>query len=157
MNDSGYQEIISWDTLEYYHEPKSSNWFWAVGLISFSAAAAAVILMNFLFAIFAILAGFTVMLYGARAPRPIRCAVTDEGVLIQKKFYPFSQIDSFCVRENIFPPSLILKSQRIFLPYISIPLGETNLKLLKENLSKYLPEKRVEIGVIDAISHHLGI
>ena len=103
MQNTSSSELLSWDTFEYYHEPKSSNWFWVVGLISLAITVASIILMNFLFAVFAVLSGFTIMLYGARAPRPIRCAITNEGMLLEKKFYPFSQIDSFYIQENIFP------------------------------------------------------
>ena len=62
-------KTIAWQTFEYQNRARSSDWFWVVGIIAISAAAAAILFKNFLFGILIIIATFTLMLQAARKPR----------------------------------------------------------------------------------------
>ena len=44
-------KTLDWQTLEYDHIERSSNWFWLIGLISLLGIIISVVLLNFLFAV----------------------------------------------------------------------------------------------------------
>ena len=45
------EDLFSWQTKEYVYQHKSADWYWALGIITVSFAAAAFILNNRLFGI----------------------------------------------------------------------------------------------------------
>ncbi len=142
---SQFIELISWEAPEYEHYEKSREWYWAVGIVTLAFFAVAIILQNFLFAILVLISGFSFALYGARQPRTISFAITSRGIKIDKSLYPFNTLDHFWV--NYDPPlirEIYVISKKIFVPQISIPLGDAEPNNIRDYLIKFIEQNEIE-------------
>lgn len=147
---------MAWEAPEYVYMQKSSDWYWAVGIISLALILVAIFTRNLLFAIFAAVAGFTIALWGARKPKTITIVMTGNGVAIEGRRYPYQELISFWIHYN--PPlikeiSFVTKST--FLPYLRVPLGNENPAEIHAFLIRFLPEKIQEESLIDIVARTL--
>ena len=132
---------LTWQTHEYYHSPKSNDWFWALGIVALAVAFVSVLLGNILFAIFVVLAGFCLALYASRHPKVITVEITSKGVRVNNTIFPFSEIHNFAVAADVRVPSVVLTMKKIFMPHILIPLGDMSAEEVKAALSPKLSEE----------------
>ena len=147
---------FKWSAQEYEYFPKSADWFWIVSILAAAVFAASIILGNFLFGILALVSGVAIILYGVRKPRNITFLITVRGVQIGSKFYPYENLESFWLHYD--PPhkkELSLKSKKIFMPYIQIPLGDTDPNVVRDFLLKFTKEKEHQESFTDSIIRSL--
>jgi hypothetical protein len=148
---------LSWDTPAYEYRKKSTDWYWALGILSLSFAAAAYILNNALFGILVLLSGFTLALYGSRRPDMLHCRIAENGISINNLLYPYSSLKAFWVDETARPPMLIIASKKFFASYIMLSLpSDISTTLLREELKGVLTEEEMRISMISAIFERLG-
>lgn len=149
-------ETIQWKAPEYHYSKKSPDWFWAVGIIAFSASAATVIFNNVIFAIFIILSAFTLSLYAARKPSIISIELNNKGVVIDKYLYPYQTLEKFFLIEKRSGVSLILKSKKTMFPFITAQIGQTEPDSIREYLSQYLTEEEILEPLTQIVIEYLG-
>ena len=150
------EEIIQWKAYEYNHREKSSDWFWALGIIAFSAAAAAVIFNNVIFAIFIILSAFTLSMYAARKPSLINIELNDKGIIVDKYLYPYQNIEKFWVDERLSGNVIIIKSLKKALPYTTVSAGQIDLEEIRVYLSRHIEEEEMAEPLVQTITEYLG-
>lgn len=151
------RSLIKWEALEYEYRPKSPNWFWSAGIISAAVAAAAVLLGNVLFAILVLLAGFSVILFGARRPRKIWFSLTVQGIQIGDRLFPYDNIRSFWIHYD--PPYkkiLSIELKKIFMPEMLIPLADNDPNVIREHLIKFVKERRHEESFTEILTRLIG-
>ncbi len=132
-----------WEAPEYYFQEKSTDWYWAVGIIGVSISILAVIFSNVLFALLILLSTFALALFGSKQPHTVRFEVSKKGVMIGSALYPFGTLDSFWVEDNRHvghPSKLIIKSRKLIVPLIAIPLDEVNPEEIRDFLMDHLLE-----------------
>ncbi len=147
---------LEWEAYEYTHHERTSDWFWAVGILTVGLFAVAIIMSNYLFALFILLAGFTVMLYGAKQPRKMTFTLTHNGIQVDNKLYLYDSLKSFWIFYN--PPlhkELSLETEKALVPHIRIPLDDMDPVEVRRHLLKFLPEKRQEESLIEIMSHYV--
>lgn len=152
------RESITWEGKEYVHFDKTSEWFWALGLIAVAGAVTSLIFKNLLFAIFILLAAFVLAIFASRKPEDVIFAITQRGVRINEKFYPFQSLKSFGI-EEIGPkhtPKLILEVKSVFVPNIIIPIEGVDLDRVHDFLFTFLPEEDHEEPLSHKIMEWLG-
>ena len=130
---------IRWSAPEYFFREKSADWFWALGIIAISLSVIAVLFHDVLFAIFILLGAGTLALYAFKEPRVVSFTVNDRGVLIDTILYPYATLQSFGI-DDIGAPKLLLKSKKIAMPFIVIPLEEELVERVRDYLLDYLEE-----------------
>ena len=133
-------QFIEWETQEYEHKNRSPDWFWSVGIMAVAGAITSIILNNILFAVIIILASFSLLIYARRHPDTIIVTLDNKGVRIDKYFYPYHTLESFWVEENDGPPKIILKSQKLIMPYIVVQIENVDPNKVRRYLEKYIPE-----------------
>ncbi|HBM46184.1 MAG: hypothetical protein UT05_C0003G0044 [Parcubacteria group bacterium GW2011_GWF2_38_76] len=151
---------ISWETFEYEHKPVSNDWYWAVGLIAIIASATSFYYNNVVFGAFSLMAGITMIMFKIKGPSHVRVRLTPRGVIIKNTIYPYGRIESFWIYEADGEITQInelsIKSDRAFLPQIIIPLGDVDVELVKDYLSRYIQEEYHEKAMSDIISEYIG-
>jgi len=149
---------LHWQAYEYEPREQSGDWFWAVGIVTVGVAVTAIIFNNTLFAIVIILAGFSLSLYAARPPQIIDVVIDDIGVRIDKAFYPYLTLESFWVENQHGFPRILIKSQKLIMPYIVVPLDEEEHEpeLVAKTLLRHLPEVFHSESVFEKILERLG-
>ncbi|TSC67422.1 MAG: Uncharacterized protein CEO19_231 [Parcubacteria group bacterium Gr01-1014_73] len=150
-------KTIAWQTLEYQSRARSSDWFWAVGIIALSAAATAILFKNFLFGILIIIATFTLMLQAARKPRLLRFEINQTAIIAGQVAYPLSSLESFWLDEtNPTDIRLLLKSKNLTAMLIAIPLDDTEPQAVKNFLSNRLTEEEIREPLSQKIMEAFG-
>ena len=147
---------LEWQTFEYDHNEKSSDWFWVVGILGGIGIILAILFKDFLFAIVLLLGTFTVLMYGARKPELITVSISTKGIRAKNDLFPFKNLLGFALQDIEEPYKLMIHSNRPFLPHIIIPLDGIDPKLIRERLSVVLEEEQFEETFIDLLVERLG-
>ena len=92
-----HEETIefSWNTYEYEHREKSSDWYWALGILVVIGAAIAFISKNLLFGFLILMGGLMLGLFAGKKNDPLEIEVSQRGVGINGETIDFSSIASF--------------------------------------------------------------
>jgi len=149
-----YRPIL-WEAEEYPYYRKSSDWYWAVGIITAGFFAVAIIVGNLLFGAFILLGGFTLALYGARRPQTVSFSISPKGVHVGDTIYPYESIKSFWIFYD--PPhvkELSIESHKFIMPHIRIPLGNVNPANMRSYLQQFLPEEQQEEALTDSLARY---
>lgn len=150
-------KALQWNTSEYEHKERSSDWFWAVGIMTVAIAITAIIFNNILFAIVIILSGFGLALFAARHPKDVLVEINERGIRMDSHFYPYHSLESFWVdEEDEDYPKILLKSQKLIMPYIVIPIEEVSADKVRDTLSKFLPEVYHSESNLQKLIEYLG-
>ncbi len=148
---------IEWDAHEYEHKERSVDWFWAVGIISVSIAITAIIVGNIIFGILVLISAFALSLFANRLPATIHMIVDEKGVTRGKVLYPYSTLKSFWIDTEHPHKKIILRSEKMFMPLIIVPLGdETLVEKIHEGLSQSLSEEFHSLPFVEKILEYLG-
>lgn len=155
MRQSAFE--IEWDAHEYEHKERSSDWFWAVGIVSISLTITSVILGNIIFGILVLLSAFTLSLFASRPPSTLHVVINEKGITRGKVRYPFQTLQSFWIDTDHPHKKIILRSEKLFMPLIIVPLGdEVDVEELHEKLSNFLSEEFHSLPFIERILEYLG-
>ena len=139
---------LAWQSAEHKHrEPKSQDWFWALGFIAVSAAVTAILLSNTLLALLILLAALTLGLSVNKAPRTLDCSVSTRGITINGTLHPYKNLEAFWIDET-HPDKdhnvPILDARKPLVPHLIIPLPtDLDRDALQDYLLDYLPEEEL--------------
>ena len=150
-------EITRWSAYEYEEKERGTDWFWAIGVIVVAGSIASIIFGNYFFAILLVLGGLSFMMFAVRKPEVVNYELNEKGLRIKNQLYPYEKIKSFFVREE-GEPMLFIKSERVFLPMISMPLdGASPQKIKSIMLSKNVIEEEMKEHFSEKIVERLGL
>jgi hypothetical protein len=154
----GPQEI-HWSAKEYVFHKKSVDWYWYFGLVVVCLIAFSVYTKNFLFSFVIAIGAFTMLLYATKIPNTVSYTATSRGIKTGKIQYPYSTLDSFWIdipKEDGGEKILLLRSQKISMPMIIIPLGDANIDELHVFLSNFLDEKESSLPLGQVFMNLMG-
>ena len=115
------EEKLEWSALEYEEKERSSDWFWALGIIVVTSSLTAIIYSSFFFAALIILSGVLLGFFAKKKPDIVSYELNKDGLRVRTRIYLYPNIKSFWVQVEP-TPVLFIKSERFFMPVISIPL-----------------------------------
>lgn len=136
------KEIMGWQVQEYEKHERSAGWYIVAGTVAIALLIYCFFTANFLFAVIIIVTALVVILHDGRHPEMVKFAITDEGIVIGRKFYDYDDVKDFAI---IYKPRLEVK--RLYFEFksalkhrLSVPLENINPLVVRENLLKYLKE-----------------
>jgi len=147
---------LEWTTPEFEYHNKSKNWFIITGIIAGILFLIAIFTKNFLFGLLIGISYFLITTYSMKKPDDIKVSIIPKGIKINKALYDFDNLRSFWIFYD--PPKireLSLRSKKMVMPYIKIPLGGQNPVEVRKVLIKYLPEKKHKESTIDNLARNL--
>lgn len=150
-------EPLSWTALEHEHVERHPDWFWTVGILALGGAIIALIVGNVLFALFIIVCAVTLSLYALKHPQHVNYRIDDKGILVDTTIYPHQTLESFCIHEHHDSFRLVVKSQKLFMPYILIPLDTVPPQDVRRALAGKLPEVYVPESISEKLLEALGL
>ncbi len=121
--------IAKWEGREYEHNPRSSDWYWVLGIVAVTGAVVAILFNSFLIAILILVAAITIALHATKKPTLHQFCLVDKGIMIGDDLHPFERMISFSVIEDIageLPPILSVKNTSWHSPHLEIPLEGVN-------------------------------
>ena len=132
---------VTWNAHQYIHTDKTADWYWIVGIITITITVVSIILNNIIFGILILIASFTLSLSASKKPKVVDIYADKNGIGVGKIFYPYANLDSFWVEDRDAHPRIILKSQKVFMPYIPILLDDMNPQTVRNFLLQHLREE----------------
>ncbi len=156
---------IEWETLEFHHEPKSADWYWALGIIFVTAAILAFIFNNLIFGIFLLVSGLALGIHARLIPEVKYYAITTKGVVVGDNMYPYEILNCFWIEnlrhvEHLHPSiksHILFKSTKMTSHIISIPIhADADIEEARSHLLNYLPEKKIIEPLHYKIMERLG-
>ncbi len=157
--DQNEEPNFSWEAPEYEHFEKTPRWYWVTGGILLAIIAYALITNAILMAITFLLIGMLAYIYAEREPRTIQMEIDSKGIKVDDYFYEHDDLKSFWIFYDVEDNFKILSlhSKKTFLPYIHVPIGDTNPILLREVLVHYLPEIKQELSIMERMERMIGL
>jgi len=148
---------ITWEAPEHHHVEKGNDWFFALIIIVFALVIVAVLFNNPLFALLIGVSGLSLIISAAKKPSIIPFAVTLRGVRIDDRVYPFSTLESYRIEEeDIKGPQLLVKSAKLFMPLIVIPIPPDHIDDIDDILKQNLIEEDLEETAVVKILELFG-
>jgi len=154
-----HDALLEWKGREYDHNPKSTDWYWALGIIAAAIAIASVLFSNYLFAFLIIAAAITIALHAAKQPPIHHFRLVEKGLVIGEELHPFEKMISFSVLEDIegeFPPLLSIKNETWFSPHLVIPLEGVDVDAVYEYFLQRVDESEHKHTLSDLVAAWLG-
>ncbi len=132
--------FIKWQDLEFEYSPKTPDWFWFIWILSIGIIVFSIINGSMLFSILIFIIAFTISLQAVRKPKIINFEINSTGIIIDKIKYPYKNLKSFWVEEKN-EPKIIIKTKNSFIPYIVMPLKNTDETEVNNFLLDYLKKE----------------
>ena len=148
--------LISWDSFEHIHLEKNNDWYWSVGIITITAASLAIIFNNVIFGIFIIVSAFAFVVHASKKPGIIHTQINDRGIIINEILYPFLSLDSFWIDAHKRPAKVIIKSHKMFMPFITVYIDEVDPEKVRDVLLNYIAEEEHHEPLSQKILETLG-
>lgn len=119
------QADIEWSVITHEHRERTADWYWALALLAVGGAAISIYFGNLLLAVILLLGLGSIGYLSARGPREHMVRVEKRGVVLDGTLYPFGNIHSFWVEEELSEPTLFLTTSGILAPRIAVPLDNS--------------------------------
>ncbi|MBI2482303.1 MAG: hypothetical protein HYV76_01960 [Candidatus Vogelbacteria bacterium] len=131
---------FEWQAYEYDYYDKTSDWFWLIGAGGLIGVVLAIFFVNYLLAIILLLSTGMLLFYGGREPELVEISIDGKGIRVRHELYLYKRLKSFWILEREDGPQLIVHSERLLIPHISIPLGEAPSTEIRAYLKRFLTE-----------------
>jgi len=136
---------ISWEAPEHHHVEKGNDWFFALIIIVVAFVIVAILFSNVLFALLLGIGGGVLGMAAARKPRIVPFSVSVRGVKIEDELHPFSTLAAYHIdEEDPRGSQLLLRSEKMMMPLIVLPIPEDYIDDIEAILKEKLPEEELE-------------
>jgi hypothetical protein len=145
MEDNIHNEV-KWQAPEYIHKTRTTDWYWTIGLIALGACIAALWMGNYLFAIFILIGGASLILFTIREPQQFSFTIESEGLRIEREMYLWKSLTGFTIKEKKgeLYSRLIVQTSKYFLPVYTILIPHNLIPEVREELVKHIPQVELE-------------
>ncbi len=148
---------ITWEAPEHHHVERGSDWFWILGIIAVCGAVAAFFFGNYLFSLVILLSAGVMALRVVKPPRVVPFMVGKRGIRAGERLFPYGALESFCIdEEDERGPQLLVKSNRLHMPLIVMPIPEEHLEDIESLLRERLPEEELHEPLGNKLLEWLG-
>lgn len=149
--------VLTWEALEYQAQPKTTLWYALFGIVQALLLFVAFLMRSFLTGIVFALLGVLVLLYSERSPKTARFQITGDSLVINHRRYPLKELDAFNVVESAEGPLALIRSRRLVLPLLHIPLADQDPAAVHRILGSHLKEDpELRESLADLLAHRLG-
>jgi len=150
------QDSLKWSAPEYHHYERSTDWFWAVGIITICISVLAFVFNNALFGVLILLSAGILIFYTLRTPEEIEYEINRKGIVVGKDLHPYLTLEAFWIENRSGEPKIILKSKKAIMPYIIIPIHEDDADEMADVLRNFLEEKELAEPSSHKVMEYLG-
>lgn len=149
---------VSWEAPEYEHKEKNSDWFWALGIIAGAGSITAIIYKSYFFAALIIIAALTLALFSFRKPEIVKFEIAKEGFKINNSIYPYKKIKGFWLDINEKDHQLLLMSNRLVVPLLSIPVPRDPVlaEQIRNTLLPLVKEEEMHEPITHTVLEYFG-
>jgi hypothetical protein len=151
------EKKLEWTALEYEEKERGADWFWALGVIVVAGSVASFIYGNYFFGLLLIIGGILLGAFAIKKPDLVFYELNEKGLKIRNRLFPYENIRSFWVENKSLKPTLFIRSERLFMPIISMPIEQNRGEEIKNfMLSVDVPEEKMKEHMSEKIMESLG-
>ena len=155
MDQDNKTILYSWTALEFGRTDRRPAWYlWAI-LIATALGAYLVYRQDWLRLAVLVMVAITTGLTLRMRPREFEHRLTDQGVGVGKKFYPYKDFSGFAILISPEGAKLVLSPVRKLGPALSLQLGGADVEKIRAVLSEYLEEKEMDEDLLDRMNRAL--
>lgn len=135
------EPLMAWDFPEFSKHERTSVWYIVSFVILAALIAYSLIYTNYLFAVILIIFAFIVTMHHYQEPHSVDFFITDEGVILGTKFFPYDDLENFWIVYD--PPHsqrLLLKRKNTAKTRIIAPFGDADPLEIRAHLEQFLME-----------------
>ena len=148
---------LEWTALEYEKKERDNDWFWALGVIVVAGSITSFIYSNYFFSLLLIIGGILLGAFAIKKPDLVFYELNEKGLKIINRLFPYENIKSFWVKRDEEKPVLFIKSERLFLPVISMPIEQNLAQKIRDfMLSGNVLEEEMKEHPSEKIMDSLG-
>jgi hypothetical protein len=130
---------ISWEGPEYPHKEKSADFIWTIGIITLILVGVVMWFGNYLFAVFILISGASLIFFSLRSPEVITFSIETKGFVIGKDTYSWKALNGFHITRGEPYANLLIETNRKFLPIFTIPLPHEHIQEVRTTLLEVIP------------------
>ncbi len=116
------QEEIVWHVLTHEHKEHSTDWYWALGLLTVVGAALSIFFGNLLLALILLIGGISIGILKVRGPREHQVKLDARGATLDGTLYKWNTVHTFWIHVDMNDPRLYLTTHSLLMPRIVVPL-----------------------------------
>lgn len=149
---------MEWTAPEYKNKEHSNDWFWAIGLISIIGAFVAIWFKNYIFAIFILLSGSSLVMFSIRQPKDLTFSISKNGISAGRDFFKWGDIKSFNIKndDNGSFSKLLIETKKHFLPIYTLPFPKEYKDQIKENMLKLVSPSDIKESQTVILAEKIG-
>lgn len=147
---------ISWQASEYIDHKQGASWFLALAAATIVIAGASYLITKDIFVvIILVLLGVSVGIFAHRTPQKLDFELSQDGLMIGKKSYPFSLFKSYSIIKDGALLSLNLSPIKRFMPPVSAYFDAADQEKINSILEDHLPYQNEELDFIERATRRL--
>jgi hypothetical protein len=152
------QIYLEWEAPEYVIYKKTTVWYIGFGVMLALLLSIAFIMQSFLTGIIFLLSGILIFFHSERPPKIVSYDLRTTGIRIDSRIYLYRELSAFNIVEHGSSIYLLLKSKRLLMPLIHIPLADNlNHEEVLDAISNHLPQDPDFVEPLaDVLAHWLG-
>jgi hypothetical protein len=147
---------VSWTASEYIDHARGAGWYalLAVATLALTGGIYLVSKDYFASALMPII-GVVIGIFASRKPRQIRYELSDSGLKIEEKFYPYNQFKSFAIiRDGALLSINLLPIKRLMVP-VSAYFAAADEEKIIDTVGTHLPYEERGLDGVDRLSRRL--
>lgn len=99
--------------------------------------------------------GLLLIVFASRKPRVLNYEISDQGIQIGQKLYPFATLKSFAVIDEGAIHSIDLLPLQRFMPAVSMYYEPADEATIVQTLGSFLPKEERSQPLIDQLMHKI--
>lgn len=152
------QQALKWEASEYIHHEKSPQWMLAYfGVVALILGLTYLMIKDVVSVIVIALLATAVFVLANRKPKTLSYELTDTGITINGREYPYNSFRSFSVVQYDAVESLFLEPMQRYMPSLSIYVAPDQIDDVANVISQYIPNRIREPDLIDQVIHRLRL
>lgn len=160
QNPTTGEVLYRWSIPEYLQYERKPVWYIAMIVIGLFFVLFGLFTGNFLFSLIIILFAIIIFIQSHQEPPLIPFQITELGIIISDRFYPYSELDSFYIVYD--PPAvktLFFETNSFYHPLLRIPLEDQNPVEIRHVLQEFLDEDldKEDEPISDKVARGLGL
>jgi len=150
------EHIVAWTASEFIAHQKDSRWYMAViGITIVLAAAVRLLTHDNISTVMVVILGIVFCVAGARKPRMLSYAISEDGIEAGERFYPFADFKSFSVVHDGPFSSIELMPVKRFMPMTSIYCSPETEDEAIDLLAEFVPYEERDHSLIDVFARRI--
>ncbi len=155
QEQAGPEIAFSWQASEFVHNHKSIGWYAALwGVVAVLVLGAGLLHLWLYIGVFLVM-GVAVMVYARMPPRTMTYELSNEGVHVDGKLFPFSDFRSFGVIPDEEWHSIDLEPTKRFSPRMVLLFNTEDLDSIVGHLELHLPRQDRELDLVERATKFL--